>query len=369
MKITAIETTLLDIPRIRPHHLSFGSYASASYCLVQVRTDQGLIGLGEVAKSGGPGWNEESVETAQVVIEQYLGPALLGLDPFGLESIHGRMARFRGNLFAKAALEMACWDIVGKALGQPLYNLTGGLVRDRIPLSWSLASSDASAEIEEAERLIERGHRIFKIKVGELEPSADIQRVRQIAEALGSRARVRVDANQGWDELAALASIPVFEACGVELLEQPVPRWNLPAMARIAQRADLPIMADESVCTAHDALDLVRHSAADVFALKLAKAGGILPSKVVAGIATAAGLPCYVGCMTETGVGSAAYAHFSASTPAVTLGCELFGPLMIVEDIVREPIRYEQGEILVPTGPGLGVALDESQVKRFQRRG
>jgi muconate cycloisomerase len=128
-------------------------------------------------------------------------------------------------------------------------------------------------------------------------------------------------------------------------------------------------MADESVCTPHDALDLVRHAGADVFALKLAKAGGILPSKTVAGIATAAGIPCYVGCMTETGIGSAAYAHFSASTPAVTLGCELFGPLMIVEDIVREPIRYEDGHILVPTGPGLGVELDEAQVRKFQRKG
>jgi muconate cycloisomerase len=367
MKITSVETTLLDIPRIRPHHLSFGSYAEASYCLVRVRTDEGLVGLGEVAKSGGPGWNEESVETAQVVIERYLGPGLIGLDPFRLETIHSRMGRFRGNLFAKAALEMACWDLVGKALGQPLYNLIGGLAQERIPLSWSLASGEPGAEIEEAERLIERGHRIFKVKVGEHEPSADVTRVRQLAEALGGRARLRVDANQGWDELSTLAAVPVFEACAIELLEQPVPRWNLEAMARIAQRADLPIMADESVGTPHDALDLVRRAAADVFALKLAKAGGILPSKVVAGIAVAAGLPCYVGCMTETGIGTAAYAHFTASTPAVTLGCELFGPLMIVEDIVCEPIRYERGEILVPHGPGLGVELDEAQVKRFQR--
>src|SRR5215208_2442125 len=109
MKISAIRTVLLDIPRIRPHHLSFGAYAEASYCLVRIRTDEGLEGLGEVAKSGGPGWNEESVETAQVVIEKYLAPQLIGLDPFGLETIHARMGRYWGNLFAKAALEMACF--------------------------------------------------------------------------------------------------------------------------------------------------------------------------------------------------------------------------------------------------------------------
>ena len=175
-----------------------------------------------------------------------------------------------------------------------------------------------------------------------------------------------MDANQGWDELTALATIPKLEPYGIELMEQPVPRWNVDALARIARRVDVPIMADEAVCTPHDAITLVRREAADVFALKLTKAGGLLPSKAVAAIADAAGLPCYLGCMIETGIGTAAYAHFGASTPAVTLGCELFGPLLLVEDVVKEPIRYERGEIVVPRGPGLGVELDEAQVRRFQ---
>ena len=315
-------------------------------------------------------WGEESVETVQAVIERYLGPELIGQDPFALEAIQRRMARrAKGNLFAKAALEMACFDLVGKALGQPLYNLLGGLYRERIPLSWSLAIGDVAAEVAEAERLMERGHFIFKIKVAEQAPEADVERVRQLAAALGSRARLRVDANQGWDELTALATIPKLEPAGIELMEQPVPRWNTDALARIAARVDVPIMADEAVCTPHDALDLVKRAAANVFALKLAKAGGILPSKAVAAIAEAGGIPCYIGCMIETGIGTAAYAHFGASTPVVTLGCELFGPLMLVEDIVKEPIRFEQGHIVVPSGPGLGVELDEAQVKSFRASG
>jgi muconate cycloisomerase len=368
MRIAAVETIRLDIPFVRPHHMSFGTISVANYVIVRLRTDDGAEGLGEAVTLGGPTWGEESAETIQAVIERYLGPALIGQDPFGLEAIQRRMAgRAKGNYFAKAALEMACFDLVGKALGQPLYNLLGGLYRERIPLSWSLATGDAAADLAEAERLIGRGHGIFKIKVGEQPPRADVERVRQLADALGGRARLRVDANQGWDELTALATIPQLEGCGIELMEQPVPRWNVEALARIAARVDVPIMADEAVCSPHDAIDLVRRAAADVFALKLAKAGGILPSKAVAAIAEAAGLPCYLGCMIESGVGTAAYAHFGVSTPAVSLGCELFGPLLLVEDILKEPIRYDQGGILPPSGPGLGVELDEARVRRFRR--
>ena len=369
MKIATIETTLLDIPFVRPHHLSFGTIAEANFVIVRVRTDEGLEGLGEAVTLGGPTWGEESAETIQAIVERYLAPELIGQDPFAIEALNQRMARrVKGNLFAKAALEMACFDLLGKALDQPLYNLLGGLVRDRLPLSWSLAIGEAAAEIEEAERLLAAGrHFIFKIKVGEQDPAVDVQRVGQIARAIGGRARLRVDANQGWDELTALATIPKLEPFGIELMEQPVPRWNLDALARIAARVDVPIMADESVCTPHDAIALVVRQAADVFALKLAKAGGILASKAVAAIAAAAGLPCYIGCMIETGIGTAAYAHFGASTPAVTLGCELFGPLMLVEDVVQQPIRFEQGHVLVPRGPGLGVTLDPAQLKRFKR--
>lgn len=369
MKIAAIETVILDIPLIRPHHLSFGTKTEINALIVRLRTDDGLEGLGEAVASAGPAWGEESIETIQLVIERYLAPELIGLDPFQIELVNRRMARrARGNLFAKAAVEMACYDALGKALNQPVYNLLGGLYRDRIPLSWSLASGDAGYEIGEAEKLIARGHFMFKIKVGEHEPAVDVPRVKRIAEALGARARLRVDANQGWDEMAAMASIPALEDFGIELLEQPVPRWNVAAMARLARRFDIPIMADEAVCTPHDAVGLVTAEAADVFSLKLTKSGGFAAAKAVAAIAEAAGLPCYIGCMTETGVGTAAYSHFGASTPNVTLGCELFGPLLIAEDVVKTPICYAEGHVCVTAGPGFGVALDEAQVRKFRRK-
>src|SRR5215216_1352027 len=150
MKITSLQTILLDVPFVRTHHLSFGAIAEANYCLVRLRTDEGLEGLGEAVTLGGPSWGEESVESIQTTIERYLGPELIGQDPFQIETVHHRMARrVKGNLFAKSALEMACFDLVGKALDTPIFTLLGGLYRDRIPLSWSLAIGDAAAEVAE----------------------------------------------------------------------------------------------------------------------------------------------------------------------------------------------------------------------------
>ncbi len=176
-----------------------------------------------------------------------------------------------------------------------------------------------------------------------------------------------MDTNQRWDEISTLRAMDEMRELDIELLEQPLPRWNLDGMARLRARLNVPIMADESVCTVADAVTLVRHEAADAFALKLTKAGGMRRTQQVVGIAVGAGIPCYVGCMRETGVGTAAYAHFAAATPAVTLGCELFGPLMLVDDIVTEPIRYDRGHILAPRGPGLGVELDKDKLRHYAR--
>ncbi len=368
MKIAAVEVALIDIPFHLPHKVSFGSIAVQNFAIVQVRTDDGLMGLGEAPSIGGPTWNEESAETVKLVIGRYLAPVLIDEDPFGTERIHERMdLAAKGNYFAKAAVEMAVFDLQGKALAQPVYNLLGGLYRDRIELSWTLSSADAQAEIEEARPLWERGHRIFKLKVGAQDSSRDVARVRRWRMAF-PEARLRLDANQGWDETTTLRAMDALSDCNIEFIEQPIPRWNLDGMARLRERLKVPLMADESVCTPADAVTLVRHKAADAFALKLAKAGGFRPSKQVVGVAVAAGIPCYLGCMRETGIGTAAYAHFGAATRAVSLGCELFGPLMMVDDIIAEPIKYERGAIVIPGGPGLGVHLDRDKLRHYTRK-
>jgi muconate cycloisomerase len=176
-----------------------------------------------------------------------------------------------------------------------------------------------------------------------------------------------VDVNQAWDELTATRCIARLEAAGVALIEQPVARHNVAAMARLAARFDVAIMADESLGTPAEALHLVQHAAADVFALKLTKAGGPLATMKTAAIAEAAGIPCYGGCMLETSVGTAAYLHTFVAIHGIRAGCELFGPLLLKDDLVTEPLLYHDGAIHLHEGPGFGVEIDPAKLAFYRR--
>jgi muconate cycloisomerase len=369
MHITRGETCVLDIPTRRPHAMSFGTIDAVNVLLVRLYTDTGLEGLGEAVTLGGPTWSDETVETAQLIIERYLMPRLVGASPLAISAVLEDMARrVKGHFFAKAAIECALFDLLGKAHDLPVYALLGGQCRERIPLSWSLASGDIEAEIAEARQWMTQGQRIFKLKTGVGAPEYDVERVAALRAALGETADLRIDANQGWDVSTAIRTLRQMEPYDLTFAEQPVPRWNVQGLADIRRAAAMPIMADESVCTPQEALQVATRHAAQIFSLKLTKSGGFLASKTIAGIAEAAGIACYVGCMIETSVGTAAYLHFTVSTPQVTYGCELFGPLLLQDDIVVNPVRYTAGHIEAPQGPGLGVSLDEAKVERYRRR-
>jgi muconate cycloisomerase len=369
VRISKSETLLLDIPLPRKQKRAFGDFDKVNHLIVRLMTDEGLEGAGEVATCGGPTWSEDCVESAQIVVDRYLAPGLVGQDPFRIEYLLAWMDRVvKGNRFAKAAVESALLDIVGKALKIPVCTLLGGMYHDRLPVAWLLNVDDVPAAIAEAEVWLARGITVFKLKVAEGDPEQELQAVDAIARAVRGKARLRADANGGWDEATAARMIPRLAALGVECIEQPVPRGNLVAMARLVRSSFIPVMADESVYTPEEALSVVRSEAAHAFCLKLAKTGGILATKKMAAIAEAAGFSCVISTMLETSLGCAAALHFAASTRAVNLGCELVGPLFLTGDIVEEPLRYEQGQVLVPGGPGLGVTLDEAKLRRCARR-
>ncbi|MFQ5710667.1 MAG: mandelate racemase/muconate lactonizing enzyme family protein [Candidatus Geothermarchaeales archaeon] len=366
MKIERVEAIPVNIP-IYPERLSFGAIEVINYVITRVYTDESVVGLGEAATLQGPTWSEESQESIKYVIDRYLSKAVLGEDPFCLERVLERMDRIvRGNLFAKAAIEFALYDIIGKTLGVPIYQLLGGLYRGRIPLSWTLATCDPELDAAEAQEKVKQGWRILKIKAGVGDPERDVAKVKRVREAVGDEVKVRVDANQGWDFREALRIMGKLEQYDVEFVEQPLPKWDLDGMARLASTFKTPIMADESVCTVQDALNIIKKGAASIFSLKMTKSGGISNSKKVAAIAEAAGIGCYVGCMIETGIGTAAYAHFAGSTRNVGYGCELFGPLRLEEDITGGSIEYIDGEIVVPKGPGLGVEIDDEKLEKYK---
>ncbi|UCU97825.1 muconate cycloisomerase family protein [Acidovorax radicis] len=368
--VERIDVRILDIPTIRPHKLSFGSISRQSPVIVQLWLKGGACGFGEAATIGGPSWNEESPESIHHAIANYLAPALVGQDGGGFEVALARMDKAcKGNAFAKSAVEMALFDAVARTLGQPAWQLLGGKVHQSLPLAWTLASGNVDRDLQEAQlRLEQKRHHIFKMKIGANAPADDVAHVAQIARGLQGRATLTVDVNQAWDGNTARRYLPQLVEAGVTLIEQPVARWNVQALkALTATLGGALIMADETVCTPQDALMLAREQAAHVFSLKVAKHGGLLRTRKVAAVAEAADIGWYGGTMLETSLGSAASAHVFATLGGQHHGCELFGPQLLVDDIVESQMPIADFALQLPDGPGFGVQVSLAQLDRFDR--
>jgi muconate cycloisomerase len=370
MKITSFESILVDLPTIRAHKLARQTVMQQTLVVLRLQTDEGLEGLGEATTIGGLSYGEESPESIKSALDTYISPIVTGLDPRNVNAVMAEIERHVvGNRLAKSALETALLDVSGKALGVPVHQLLGGRQTDAMECIWGLASGDTGKDIEEAERVLsQKLHRGFKIKVGSRAVEHDIEHVSRIAKAIDGRGTLRIDANQAWDELMATRAIAALEAVGVSLIEQPVPKTNLEGMARLATRFDVAIMADEAVATPQDAFAFAKNHAADVIALKIAKAGGLFPIRFVATIAHTAGLALYGGTMLEGTIGTVASLHAFASLPqAFPFGTELFGPLLLKDDIVQQRPTYNNFTIAVPDAPGLGVDIDEDKLAHYRR--
>ncbi|WER47472.1 muconate/chloromuconate family cycloisomerase [Cupriavidus sp. WKF15] len=367
--ITSVEAILVDLPTIRAHQLAMATMQQQTLVIVRLRCSDGIEGIGEATTIGGLSYGDESPEGIKLTIDTYLAPALAGEDA---TNVHAAMARLnkvaRGNRFAKSALETALLDAQGKRLGVPLATLLGGAVRTTLPVLWTLASGDTAKDIDEAERLLaERRHNTFKLKIGRRSVRDDVAHVSAIKRALGDRARVTVDINQAWNEADAAGGIAMLEAAGIDLIEQPTPREQRTALARLAARFVVPVMADEAVCGPEDAMELARIGGADVFALKIAKSGGIFGMLRTAAVGDAAGIALYGGTMLEGSVGTIAAAHGFCTLPQLAWGTELFGPLLLKDDIVVERPTYRDFSLHLPEGPGLGLALDEDKLAHYRR--
>ena len=370
LAVASVRSTIVDVPTVRRHKLSQTSVTAQSYVIVELQLANGVIGIGEAATLGGPRWSEESVESIKANVDAYLAPAVIGLpaDGFAVAGVRMDAAAKRNNA-AKAAIETALFDAVGKTLGLPAALLVGGMVRDRVPVLWTLASGDVEQEIEEAERkLAGRLHDTFKVKIGAMTPEVDLTRLRRLAHALEGRAHLIVDANQAWDETTSVRCLPVLAELDVRLVEQPLPAWNVAGMARLRARSMVPLMADECVFTAHEMLAVAHAGAADVVSLKLVKHGGLLNLHKVAAVAEAAGVGLYGGCLLESSVGAAAHLHAFAGLRDLGWGCEHFGPQILIDDLVTQPLRFEDFHVHLPAGPGIGVTLDPDKMRRYARQ-
>ncbi|MBU3541946.1 muconate cycloisomerase [Polynucleobacter sp. MWH-Loch1C5] len=367
--IKNVETILVDIPTIRPHKLSVATMNTQTLVLVRVVCGDGIVGWGEATTIGGLNYGEESPQSIKTNIDTHIAPLLIGMRASEVGKVMNKIRKIvQGNRFAKCAIETALLDAQGKRLGIPVSELLGGRVRDSFPVAWTLASGDTSKDIAEAELMIDKKrHNIFKLKIGAKPLEVDIKHVLDIKKALGEKVSVRVDVNQAWTELQSVKGIAALEAGGIDLIEQPVKAEHRASLGRLAQRFAVAIMADEALHGPLDAYQIATHSAADVFAVKITQSGGLIPAMQVATIAHMSGIALYGGTMLEGGVGTAASAQLFSTFTDLSYGTELFGPLLLTEEILTEPLAYSDFGLSVSNKPGLGIDLDIEKINFFRR--
>jgi len=371
VKITSVETIPVRVP-IKPE-LAIksgrgGSHTTSPFLIVKLHTDAGLIGLGEVSCT--PRWSGEDQVSAAHFIDGYFTPALVGRDPTQIEELSATVFPLvAGNYFTKSAVEMALWDITGKAAGKPVYELFGGKVRDQVETKWSVSGRPPDEAATIARWALSRGFRAMKVKVG---LDGDFERVSAVRDLIGPDVKLGVDANGGWgDAKSALAAIERLRPLKIAFVEQPVWAGDPEEMAAVRRSAGLPIVADESLYTLADAKQLARAEACDVFSIYIGKAGGIGPAKAIADFALEQGIACTIGSNLELGVGSAAMLHFAFAHRGIRpelYPCDIIGPLFYVDDILAEPLNLHAGRAIASDRPGLGVELEENKLNEYRVR-
>jgi len=381
LKIKALETYLVSLP-LRRKHTWAGNYSPVGqrYVLVKLILEDGTYGWGEaqVLKDWGGEFGThygETPDTTLTILKDYLFPMIEGEDASRFEYLHLKMDRFiKGYPYAKAAVDVALHDAVGKAYGVPVYQLLGGLVRREVPVAHSIGLMDIEPAVEEARQVFDEGVCCVKVKVG-IDRERDVELVRRIRAAVPG-IKIRVDANQGyasWKE--ALQITERMAEYDIWFMEQPV--QGLEAMARVAQATEVPIMADESCWDAHDLLRLIRHDACEMISCYYTKAGGFQKSKALQSLALTAGIASDVNGSAEMGIGNAANLHVAASCAAVTIpgtipitqteevqhtkvACRIY-----LDDLIAKPFEYRDGHLIVPDGPGLGVDIDPAKLENY----
>lgn len=369
IRIESVEVLVLDIPTIRPHELSMATMREQVVVLVRIRCEDGIVGWGEASTIGGLAYGEESPESMRANIDRYMAPLLKGADatsPGGC--MHLLHSQLKGNRFALCAIETALFDAQARRIEVPLSALFGGRIHAQLPIAWTLASGDTARDIAEAEQMLDlRRHRVFKLKIGKRPVRDDAAHVAAIKRALGERASVRVDVNGAWLESDAMLGMRLLEDAGVDLVEQPIAPTNHEGMRRLRNMNRVALMADESLQGPVDALRLAELRAADVFAVKITQSGGLVKAQQVAAIAQAADVALYGGTMLEGAVGTIASAQLFSTFPTLAWGTELFGPLLLTQEILAEPLDYRDFALHLPTGPGLGIVLDEDKLAFLRR--
>jgi muconate cycloisomerase len=374
MKITTIEAIAVSLPMKKPVQMAGETVTQAENVFVRIESDAGAVGWGEAAAA--PTMTGETIAGMMAAIE-LMRPRLISHAAYDFAAATAAMdAQLYGNHGAKAAIDMALHDLVGRASGRPVYALFGAKRRSRMPVLAVIGSKDAAADLREAQARWNAGYRAFKIKVGLDAPEADAVRTMMLCQALkgqaggqaqgGETCLISADANQGFSVDDALTFVRGIADCGLDFFEQPVGAHDLDGMSRIAAATKVPIGADEGI---HSLDDIVRHyerKAARGVSLKAIKLGGLSGLFAASRLCGELGMQVNISCKTgETSLASAAAVHLAAVAPAIAWGLTVTSS-GLAEDVTATPLRIESGHVEVPEQPGLGIDVDEHRLRRRQ---
>lgn len=370
MQITRIEAIPIRIP-LKPERRmisALGKHDVSDFVLVVIHTSDGLFGLGEATVT--PRWSGETAGGAKALIENVFTPVLLGCDPTDIAQIDARLdAVAVDNWFAKAAIEIACWDLAGRAVDKPVYELLGGACRPlTIRNRFSLGAYAPEVIQARARERVAAGFDTVKVKVG-TDPAADVIRVRAVREAIGPDIKLTIDANGGWNETAALDCLTKLVDCNLTLVEQPLPRGNYAGLKRIKQATGVKILADESCFDLVEAVELIEQGCCDALSLYPGKQGGLRKACEIAAFAAEHNIPCTIGSNLEWDIGTAAMLHFIVATPNMQVELypgDCLGPFYHEVSLAQNPIQIKGPFTTLSPGPGLGIEIDWDLVKQHR---
>lgn len=348
-----MKTTAVRVPLREPLKWSGGIRESASGLVVEVETDEGLVGIGEAP---GP-----TLPAIQTVIDRELTQFVVGEDPTRIEWLVHRMEEYSRNwagvaAYAIAGLELALHDLRGKAFGVPVAELLGGVGRERVPVIGYLFIDEPEANARKAAAFVAAGHTELKLKVGR-SLEQDYDTIAAVRDAVGPDVKIRIDANMNWSVPAAIKWIRALEHFDLQYVEQPVPDFDVDGLAQVRRAVATPIAADEACTGVRSALELIKKDACDVFVVYPSEAGGLSRASQIAALAEAAGKWCAIGSWAELGIATIANVHLASACASFAFANDTHYPLQL-NDVLVEPVAIEHGKIDVPRAAGLGATLD-----------
>lgn len=364
MKIIQTEIYKSPIRLKEPFIISLGPLECAENVVVRIRTDEGLVGMGECSPF--MTINGENMETG-FVVGQYLGKVLLGKNPLDLEGCMQAMDKLIfGNSSIKSAFDIALHDIAAQYAGLPLYRFLSGENNKTLYTDYTVSIGAPEKMATDALKIKQDGFQVIKLKLGGSREE-DLERVIRIREQIGSEIPLRLDANQGWDTETAIAILKALEPYNIQFCEEPIARWNFMELGRVTKESPIPVMADECCSDHNDAKRLIDLGACDCFNIKLGKSSGLLKAQKIVKLAEQAGMLLQVGGFLESRLAFTASAHLALCSDRIQF-CDFDTPLMFVEDPVEGGIRYsEKGRVTVPETPGLGASMNEEYLRGLEK--